>query len=74
MVGAYVHIHNKYKVSVTIHVDMRANQIKVSKLLPFENEVRITKYLMCILGAGGANTKYEVSISNLVPGGGVHRC
>ena len=35
--GAYIHIHNKYKASVTIYVDRRANQRKVPKLLPFQN-------------------------------------
>ena len=38
IVGEYVHIHNKYKVSVIIYVDRRANQRKISKLLPFEND------------------------------------
>ena len=37
IVGACVHIHNKYKVSMTIYVDSRANKKKVPKLLPFEN-------------------------------------
>ena len=37
IVGVYVRIHNKYKVSVTIYVDGRANQRKIPKLLPFEN-------------------------------------
>ena len=36
-VSAHVHIHNKYKVSVTIYVDRRANQRKIPKLLAFEN-------------------------------------
>ena len=37
IVGAYVHIHNKCKVSVTIYVDRGVNQRKIPKLLPFEN-------------------------------------
>ena len=40
-------------------------------------QVRITKYLMCIYGHMYTKyvhiyTKYEVSMSNPVPGGGVH--
>ena len=37
IVGAYVHNHNKYKVSVTIYVDRRANQRKLPKWLPLKN-------------------------------------
>ena len=37
IVGAYVHIHNKYKVSVAIYVDRRVNQRKIPRLLSFKN-------------------------------------
>ena len=37
IVGAYVHIHNKHKVSTTVYVGRRANQRKLPKWLPFEN-------------------------------------
>ena len=35
--GAYVHIHTKYKVSMTVYVGRRQIKEKVPKLLPFEN-------------------------------------
>ena len=37
IVYAFIHIHNKYKASVTMHVDSRAKKRKIPKLLPFEN-------------------------------------
>ena len=37
LVGAYVHAHTSYKVSMTIYVGRRGIKEKVPKWLPFEN-------------------------------------
>ena len=52
IVEAYVHIHNKYKVSVTIYVDRRANQRKVPKLLPFKNYESESLSILCAYMGG----------------------
>ena len=57
---------------MTVYIGRIANQRKIPKWLPFENY--ITKYLTCIWGINvHMCTKYELSMSNPVPGGGVHR-
>ena len=49
---------------MTVFLDRIANKKKL--------QVRIIKYLMCIYGGHvHMNTKYEVSMSNHVPGGEV---
>ena len=69
-----MHIHVKDKVSMTTYVDRRANKRKLPKCLPFKNYKSESLIILCAyMGAYvHMHTKYEVSTSNPVPGGGVH--
>ena len=64
----YVHIPVKDEVSMPTHMDRRAYERKLPNWLPYKN------YKSESLNFDvHTYTKYEVSMSNNVPGGGVHR-
>ena len=61
---------------MTAYIDRIANQRKIPKWLPFKNYKSESLNIGCAYMGAYVHmyTKYEVSMSNHVPRGGVHRC
>ena len=61
-----LHIHTKYEVSITIYMDMRANQRKISKWLPFktlsQNQLKCNDHILD--SYVHIHVKNEVSVTN----------
>ena len=70
-----MHIHVSDEVSMTTYMNRRAYKRKLPKCLPLKTTSQNHKIFYVHIWGTYVHmcTKYKVSMSNPVPGGGVHR-